>query len=252
MKTDDSAVSSANPSAAPRDAAAGREESRIAAAYARRDECIPPDRYSYFDPANLMMVQTRERRVLRLLARNGCQPLGGKRILEVGCGNGHWLRQFIQWGARPENLVGVDLLPARVAEAARLSPSAVDLRCASAAALDFPDGTFDVVLQSTVFTSILNPSLKQQIAREMVRVVKPAGIVLWYDFLFNNRRNPDVRAIGRAEIARLFPGCRVSLERITLAPPLARLVAPYSRTACLFLEMIPLLRTHYLGTIYKA
>jgi SAM-dependent methyltransferase len=231
---------------------AGEEELRIAAAYARREKCFIADRYSYFDPGNLMLIQAREHRVLRLLSGNGCRPLGDKRILEVGCGCGIWLRQFVQWGARPENLVGVDLLPARIAEAASLCPTAIDVRCGSAAAIDLPDDACDIVLQSTVFTSILDPAMKRQIAREMVRVLKPTGFILWYDFLFNNWRNPDVRGVGRTEIRELFSGCRVSLERITLAPPLARLLAPYSRLACLLLEKIPLLCTHYLGTIRKA
>ena len=42
-----------------------------------------------------------------------------------------------------------------------------------------------------------------------------------------------------------------SLKRITLAPPLARAIAPYSVILCQILEKIPLLCTHYLGIIKK-
>ena len=149
-------------------------------------------------------------------------------------------------GARPENLAGVDLLPDSIAEAKALCPAGVTLRCASAAEVDFPDDTFDLVLQSTVFTSILDDGLKRQIATEMLRVLKPDGVILWYDFLVSNPWNPDVRGVKRKEIRRLFAGCRVRLKRITLALPLARRLARYGWTLCCLLEKIPLLCTHYL------
>jgi len=108
-----------------------------------------------------------------------------------------------------------------------------------------------MVIQSTVFTSILEAGMKQQIASEMLRVLKPEGFILWYDFLVNNPRNPDVRGVPRMEIQSLFPGCDVRLKRITLAPPLTRRVAPYSWLVCYLLSKVPFLCTHYLGVIRK-
>jgi ubiquinone/menaquinone biosynthesis C-methylase UbiE len=227
---------------------AGGEEARIRAVYAKRQAGT---RYSWFNPGHLFMVQARERRLLALLAQYGSAPLQTKTLLEVGCGTGYWLREFIKWGARPENIAGIDLLADRIAEAARLCPTAVQLRCGSAAQLPFPDGAFDLVLQSTVFTSVLDPALKRRMASEMLRVLKEDGLILWYDYHVNNPRNPDVRGVTRREIDQLFPGCRIALRRLTLAPPLARLLAPYSWFACYVFEQIPLLCTHYVGVIQK-
>lgn len=224
------------------------EEVRIQAAYARRQR---DDRYSWFSPGHLFIVQERERRLLALLKHYGFLKLDAKKILEIGCGAGYWLREFIKWGARPENITGLDLLPDRVAQAKQLCPETVSIRCGNATALDFPAATFDLVLQSTVFTSILDPGMKRQIAAEMLRVVKGDGLILWYDYHMNNPRNPDVRGVKKREIRQLFPGCQVDLRRITLAPPLVRLIAPYSWLTCSLLEKIPLLCTHYLGVIRK-
>src|SRR5213594_3358056 len=116
------------------------EEARIRAAYAKRQG--DDARYSWFSPGHLFIVQERERRLLALLHRYGFAPLSSKRILEIGCGTGYWLREFIKWGARPEHITGVDLLSDRVAEAKKLCPEAVRVQCGSAADLAFPSDTF--------------------------------------------------------------------------------------------------------------
>src|SRR5262249_55043590 len=146
---------------------------------------------------------------------------------------------------------GIDLLADRVSKARRLCPPAVGIECASAAELPFCGRIFDLVLQSTVFTSILDQNLKRRVAAEMMRVVKPNGLILWYDYHVNNPWNPDVRGVKRREIGQLFAGCQIEIERITLLPPLARFLAPHSYLACYLLEKLPVLCTHYLGAIWK-
>ena len=85
----------------------------------------------------------------------------------------------------------------------------------------------------------------------MLRVTKPDGLILWYDFLYDNPKNPDVRGVRKREIQRLFPGCSVGLRKVTLAPPIVRRLAARAWWLCTILEAIPLLRTHYLGVIRK-
>jgi SAM-dependent methyltransferase len=225
------------------------EEARLRQVYAGRKQNAV---YSPFEPAYLLALQERERKLLALLAQRGITSLARTRILEAGCGSGPWLREFIRWGALPENLVGVDLLPEKIAQARRLCPAGITLSCGSAAHLEFEDGAFDLVLQSTVFTSILSPEMKQQAAREMLRVLRPSGCIVWYDFHVNNPRNPDVRGIKRTEIAALFPGCEVSLCRLTLAPPLGRPLARVSPLLYRLLSGLKPLCTHYLGIIRRS
>ena len=47
------------------------------------------------------MMQQCERRLLVLLSRCGFEELQFKTTLEVGCGTGHWLREFVKWGSAP-------------------------------------------------------------------------------------------------------------------------------------------------------
>lgn len=214
-------------------------------AWSARRENDP--RYAWSNAGHLLAMQERERAVLGALRHAGYLPLGGKAVLEVGCGAGTWLRDFIRWGARPEDLAGIDLLAERVAEARQLCPAGVRLECGSATELPWDTGTFDLVLQATMLSSVLDRDVRHRIAAEMRRVVKARGAILWYDLHMNNPRNPDVRGISRREIRALFPDCRLSLCRVTLAPPLARWLAPRARLLASFFGAVPLLRTHYLG-----
>ncbi len=175
------------------------------------------------------------------------------RLLEIGCGHGGNLRRLTTAGLAPWNLVGNELLPDRVAAARAVLPESLRILEGDAAALSLEPGSFDVVFASTVFTSILDANLRRRLAETMWRLLRPGGGVLWYDFAFDNPRNPDVRGVKAAEIRRLFPGGRTSIRRVTLAPPLARRCLMIPGTAGLLayrlFATIPLLRTHLVAWI---
>jgi ubiquinone/menaquinone biosynthesis C-methylase UbiE len=225
------------------------EEARIKSAYAQRKGS---SRYTWFNPGYLFYIQQLERRVLALLRAEGFNALSDKKILEIGCGHGNWLREFIKWGASPKNLTGIDLLPDRIEKATQLCPQGVDLRCGNASKLPFPSASFDLVIQFTVFSSILDVEMKKDLASEMLRVLKAEGCILWYDFYVNNPKNADTRGIRKCEIVDLFPDCHIELRKVSLIPPLTRALAPRSWLGCYALEQIQLFNTHYLGTIRKS
>jgi ubiquinone/menaquinone biosynthesis C-methylase UbiE len=224
------------------------EEARIREVYARR---ATGERYAYSNPAHLFMMQERERATLALLKREGLLPLAGRAVLDVGCGGGQWLQDLVRWGAEPEHLHGVDLLGERVAQARRVAAPGVTVVQGSGSSLPFGTGAFDLALQATVFSSILNGAVRREMAGELARVLRPGGAVLWYDLRVNNPQNPDVRRVSRGEIAELFPGWRVTLERVTLAPPLTRALAERAGVAARLLATVPWLLTHYLGLLRK-
>ncbi len=222
------------------------ELDRIRAVYARRRAAGRDARYTVFDRANLFRLLSLERELVAALHGEGLTDLAALRTLDVGCGGGWWLRTLLRWGARPTHLAGIDLLPEAVAACRAIHPE-LDVRLGSAEELPFADGAFDLVSQFTVFSSILDDGLRRRVAAEMRRVLRPGGVLLWYDFTVNPV-NPDTRGIGRQELAGLFPGYRLQVRRVTLAPPLARLVAPHSWLLAELLERIPPLRTHLLAT----
>jgi ubiquinone/menaquinone biosynthesis C-methylase UbiE len=226
------------------------EDERIRIAYAKRRQSIPAERYARTNPFTLCAAHEREEEMASLFRTEGLTTLAGLRILDVGCGRGDALRQLLEYGAEPELLTGIDLLDENVKRAHRLSPH-LQVICGSASRLPFPDSRFDLVLQFTLFTSILNDEVKRAIATEMVRVLAPGGRILWYDFSFNNPRNPDVRGIGKREIRALFPGLEIKTKRVTLAPPLGRIVAPFSIVLYYLLSRVRPLCTHLLCLLRK-
>jgi ubiquinone/menaquinone biosynthesis C-methylase UbiE len=231
------------------DSPADAEAARLGASYARRAAAVHD---SWSDPAYRFMRQERERRTLALLAREHSAPISSLRILDAGCGTGNWLMDLVRWGAAPENVHGVELLSDRVATARRSAAPGVTVTQGDISTLAYPDASFDLVIQSTVFSSILDEERRRRTAGEMRRVVRLGGIILWYDFHMDNPRNPDVRGVRQTDIRDLFPGCAIRMERITLAPPIARAVAPFSTLACELLLLLPFLRTHTLAAIRPA
>jgi SAM-dependent methyltransferase len=224
------------------------EIQRIRAEYDRRQREIPADFYSWGRLPNYFLDTQLVRNLIVELRREGMFPLDKSSVCDVGCGSGRWLLEFAQWEAK--QISGIELDADRLQKAKNRLPSA-DLRAADARHLPWADNSFDMVSHFTLFSSILNPTVKSQIAAEMMRIVKPGGVITWFDFRVNNPRNPGVRGINAAEIRSLFPGCTVRLKSCTLAPPISRLVVPRSWIAATILEKIPFLRTHYLGIIKK-
>jgi SAM-dependent methyltransferase len=198
-----------------------------------------------------MPAQELERELARLLHLAGTEPLGDCRLLEVGCGSGGNLATFIRLGFRPENLVGNDLLEERAVAARLRLPSAVRVFQGDASQLDLPPEQFDIVFQSLVFSSVLENSLQRALAEKMWSWVKPGGGVLWYDFTYDNPSNPDVRGVKRSDIKQLFPEGAPRMFRLTLAPPISRVVTRVHPALYCVFNALPLLRTHLLCWIAK-
>lgn len=226
------------------------EAVRVAERYARRS-AQQNSRYDTLDPAVWQSFQERQRALIGFLSRFAPAPLATLQVLEIGCGPGGNLLELLRLGFDPGKLTANELLPDRVAAARRNLPDACRIVAGDATTLDFADGTFDIVYQSTVFTSLLDPDFKRTLAERMWRWVKPGGAVLWYDFIYDNPSNPDVRGVPMKEVRTLFPGGDISVKRVTLAPPISRRVSRIHPFAYHLFNAIPLLRTHVLCWIRK-
>ena len=100
---------------------------------------------------------------------------GPSLLLDVGCGTGSMLAGLI---GSPHVGAGLDRSAEMLAVARGRLPGATLVR-GDAAALPFPDATFDAVVTNSVLHYADDPAA---CVRELVRVVKPGGPVVWTDW----------------------------------------------------------------------
>lgn len=226
------------------------EADRVRERYARRAPQDP--RYSLLDPAAAMAWQERQRALLRLLRGQAGADPAALRLVEVGCGSGGNLLELLRLGFAPEHLCGIELLPERHAQARAVLPAATPVLLGDACSAPIAPASQDLVLQSTVFSSLLDDAFQQRLAAAMWSWLKPGGAVLWYDFTVDNPRNRDVRGVPLARARQLFPAAtRVVARRVTLAPPLARALCCVHPALYTVFNLLPPLRTHVLAWIEK-
>jgi ubiquinone/menaquinone biosynthesis C-methylase UbiE len=230
---------------------ANREVERLVTVYREyREDSSFQAKWSLTNPGNRAMARERQGLLTRLLQMHSFFPLAGRRILDVGCGGGAVLASFKDLGASSENLYGVDLMPERIAQAQESFPD-IHFQAGNAENLAFPSAYFDLVLLFVVFSSILDTRMARNVSREVSRVLKPGGAVVWYDFIYNNPQNPQVRGLRLSAIRDLFPDFHFLMRKTTLFPPLARRLGPLTSVLYPALAAIPCLRTHYLGLLQK-
>ncbi len=101
----------------------------------------------------------------------------GKRVLEVGCGNGWVLREIARRVGESGRAVGLDPsdeLLAIAREQASQEGLQIEVRQGDARNLPFGDGEFDVVLVPLV---LLHVPDAERVLPELIRVVRPGGQV---------------------------------------------------------------------------
>jgi MPBQ/MSBQ methyltransferase len=117
----------------------------------------------------------------------------GSRVLDVGCGIGGSARILARdYGFE---VLGISISPGQIERARQLTPSGLSCRFAvmDALALDLEPGSFDAV-----WTVEAGPHMpdKQRFADELLRVLKPGGLLAVADW---NRRDAGVKPLSRLE-----------------------------------------------------
>ena len=117
----------------------------------------------------------------------------GSRVLDVGCGIGGSARILARdYGF---DVLGISISPGQIERARQLTPVGLPCRFAvmDALALELADGSFDAVW--TVEAGPHMPN-KQRFADELLRVLKPGGLLAVADW---NRRDAAVQPLSRLE-----------------------------------------------------
>lgn len=191
------------------------------------------------------MSKERERIYTQLLQKQFNSRIKNITLLEIGAGNGGNIAFFKDIGISASSIYANELLEDRIQNLRENHPEVHILPGDARKLLPDYSHSFDVVFQSTVFTSILEPEFKKELADCCLKLLKPDGMVLWYDFAFDNPKNKDVKGIKKKEIRALFPNCNIAFYKVTLAPPIGRRVGKLYPV----LNALPFLRTHLVAAI---
>ncbi len=111
-------------------------------------------------------------------------------ILDVGCGYGRTLNELYSLGYR--NLCGIDFSERLIERGKRQFPF-LNLQIQPSEKIDFPDESVDAVLLCAVLTCIVSDLEQEALINEILRVLKPGGLLYVNDFLLNH----DSRNIER-------------------------------------------------------
>ena len=141
---------------------------------------------------------------------------GDEMVLDVGCGRGLLLvgaaRRLTTGKA-----TGVDIwVPGAVSgnrpEAVEENASRdgvrdrVEVKHGDARQLPFADASFDIVVSNLVLHELKTGADRKQMAREMVRVLKPGGRLALVDFIFTGECVQVLRRCGLSDVQRLRDG----------------------------------------------
>lgn len=157
------------------------------------DRFLPANAWTCLRPCPYLYLRQRQRRIRETLISCGIntpESLRDLDVLEVGCGNGTNIAWLIELGVDPARCTGIDLVPKQI-EAARIRLPSVRWYEGDLAATEV-GGPFDFVMLIAVLTSITYKPLKQQVIDRCFSLLKPGGILFFYDYM-SLREDPGTK-----------------------------------------------------------
>jgi ubiquinone/menaquinone biosynthesis C-methylase UbiE len=108
--------------------------------------------------------------------------------------------------------------------------------------------SFDFVIQSVVFSSIIDRTIQQALAHEMLRVLRPNGWLLWYDAARSGNRDEHFCDMPKASVEALFPGVCWEWHHLTTHLGLLKRVNMlFGSRGMQALDLFGICKTHLLG-----
>jgi phosphoethanolamine N-methyltransferase len=107
--------------------------------------------------------------------------LGGKEVLDLGCGTGG-ITRFLAEEYDPARIVGIDVDAGLIARAAKAATGLgnVSFRTVAPGPLPFADGSFDVVFSKDAMVHIAD---KEALFADIFRILRPGGRVAASDWM---------------------------------------------------------------------
>ena len=194
--------------------------------------------WNRLDALALFFQHSRERAISWLL-RDYHSAAKDWRVLDIGCGSGRLLLLLREMGIG-RKLFGCDVDSKELDK--KLTALAMPMAVNPHDTLAFAHASFDLIVQSVVFSSVPDAGVRVKLALEMDRVLVPGGNILWYDVI---RTRGNLIGFDRKELGRLFPGYAMKGFRCGLSYRLAAALAYKSQALVTLAEALPFWRSHW-------
>lgn len=132
---------------------------------------------------------------VRRVALDVVPPRPEWQVLDVGCGTGTGMAQYVETGC---TVIGVDVSAAMLEKATARLGDRAELHLTGGDTLPFDGGRFDLVTTSMVLHEV-PADARTALVTEMARVAKPDSRLLLIDFRFGSLRGwkgPTLRALS--------------------------------------------------------
>lgn len=181
------------------------------------------------NPEVLFQILATETSVVKAFQKIKDSPVDSL-VLNVGCGNGADNFQLLRLHYKIENICGIDINDERLSVAQHIFPNST-CEIGDASKMRYADNYFDIVFESTMFSTLSNDNLCNTIASEMIRVCKPNAHIVLVDWKIPKPNNPSYNALTKKKLFKFF---KVGLEtdliyttRGALIPPIGRFLSKY-------------------------
>jgi len=180
------------------------------------------------------------------VARTLPRPAPGLRLLDVGCGTGHWSAFFGQCGFE---VIGVDIAPEMIAVARKKRITQTSFQVADAHSLPFEDEEFDVTAAITTLEFVRDA---EAVVQEMARCTRrPGGVILLGVLNSLAAINAERKAAGAPPYAdaRFFSPEEVKAMLAPYGEPRVA-VAAFAPVVALALRLAPV--TDFVGRLLRS
>lgn len=205
------------------------------------------NKWSEKNIGNQISIKDRNSKVKDLFIKNNLDIKNAK-ILDLGCASGNFINSLLNIGIRKKNITGIDIRKNSIKNAKKRFPE-IRFELMDARKLEYSDNTFDCIIIFTLFSSVLKSLDRKKIAEEAKRVLKPTGLIIYYDVRMNNPFNKNIIGMNKKELSRIFYDMKFVCARITLIPPIARNLGIATSMLYPILCKLPFLNSHYICSL---
>lgn len=125
------------------------------------------------------------------------------KIIDIGCSTCSNLISLVNYGFKQENLYGVDINQKDIEISLNNFPK-LNLTNENASKLSFQNNFFHLSMESTMFVQLTNNKVRESIANEMIRIVKPGGYLLLLDWRYDKSGDKRFLSLNKRRLIKLF------------------------------------------------